>query len=96
MRCDLRVDRDERAHESSRIGPRSSAGRGGVIGPRWERYGNTPEFALEAGNVVTLELGIDDLEGRGYLGLEEMALVTDDGFEWLSTPQTELGLLPSA
>ncbi|MHC4908108.1 MAG: M24 family metallopeptidase [Planctomycetota bacterium] len=66
---------------------------GGVIGPRWERYGRTPEFALEAGNVVTLELGIDELDGRGYLGLEEMALVTDDGYEWLSTPQRELPLL---
>ena len=44
-------------------------------------------------NVMTLELGIDNVDGRGYLGLEEMVLVTDDGCEWLSTPQTSLPLL---
>ncbi|MBT8486491.1 MAG: aminopeptidase P family protein [Phycisphaerales bacterium] len=63
---------------------------GGVLGPRWERYGRTPYYPVEAGNVLTLELGVDNVEGRGYLGLEEMLLVTDDGIEWLSTPQTEL------
>jgi Xaa-Pro aminopeptidase len=66
---------------------------GGVLGPKWERYGNTPTYRLEPGNVVTLELGVDDVDGRGYLGLEEMALVTEDGFEWLSSPQRELWML---
>lgn len=45
---------------------------------------------VEAGNVFTLELGIDNLDGRGYLGLEEMVLVTGTGIEWLSDPQTRL------
>jgi Xaa-Pro aminopeptidase len=65
----------------------------GVLGPRWERYGRTPEYTCEPGNVFTLELGIDNLDGRGYLGLEEMVLVTDDGIEWLTTPQRTLPLL---
>ncbi|MHC5003924.1 MAG: M24 family metallopeptidase [Planctomycetota bacterium] len=68
----------------------------GVLGPRWPRYGRTPEYPLEAGNVLTLELGIENLDGRGYLGLEEMVLVTDDGIEWLSDPQTSLPLLGTA
>lgn len=65
----------------------------GVLGPRWERYGRTPYRPLEEGNVFTIELGIDDLDGRGYLGLEEMVLVTATGIEWLTRPQTTLPLL---
>jgi Xaa-Pro aminopeptidase len=65
----------------------------GVLGPRWERYGRTPFFPLEVGNVLTIELGVDNVDGRGYLGLEEMVLVTEGGAEWLSTPQVHLPLL---
>ncbi|MGD8395216.1 MAG: M24 family metallopeptidase [Candidatus Eiseniibacteriota bacterium] len=65
-----------------------------VLGPRWERYGRTPCMPVEPGNVFTLELGIEDVDGRGYLGLEEMVLVTADGCEWLTEPQTDLPLLP--
>lgn len=64
-----------------------------VLGPKWERYGRAPYNRLEAGNVFTLELGIDNLDGRGYLGLEEMIVVTPDGGEWLSDPQSELWIL---
>jgi Xaa-Pro aminopeptidase len=72
---------------------RSAHDGAGVLGPRWERYGRTPFYEVEEGNVFTLELGIDNLDGRGYLGLEEMVLVTRDGCEWLSQPQTTLPLL---
>lgn len=60
-----------------------------LLGPRWDRYGNTPYGMVEAGNVFTLELGTV-VPGRGYIGLEEDVLVTEDGIEWLSTPQREL------
>jgi Xaa-Pro aminopeptidase len=60
-----------------------------LLGPRWDRYGNTPMGRVEAGNVFTLELGTA-VPGRGYVGLEEDVLVTDHGLEWLSTPQREL------
>jgi Xaa-Pro aminopeptidase len=69
---------------------------GGVLGPKWERYGRTPLFRLEPGNVFTLELGIDNVDGRGYLGLEEMVFVTDCGAQWLTTPQVTLPLLESS
>jgi Xaa-Pro aminopeptidase len=65
---------------------------GGVLGPRWERYGRTPLFLVEQDQVFTLELGIQ-VPQRGYLGLEEMVIVSDSGCEWLSTPQTTLPLL---
>jgi Xaa-Pro aminopeptidase len=63
-----------------------------LLGPRWDRYGNTPYGVVEAGNVFTLELGTV-VPGRGYIGLEEDVLVTEDGIEWLSTPQRELWVL---
>ena len=66
---------------------------GGVLGPKWERYGDAPLRPLETGNVVTLELGIENVDGRGYIGLEEMLLVTETGCEYLTQPQTSLPLL---
>ncbi len=83
----------EHQHATGHHVGRAAHDGGGVLGPRWERYGRAPFAPLEAGNVVTLELGIDDVDGRGYLGLEEMVLVTDDGCSWLSTPQRELWIL---
>jgi Xaa-Pro dipeptidase len=67
---------------------------GAVLGPKWERYGRTTDYALEPGQVFTLELGVENVEGkRGYLGLEEMVVVTSKGIEWLSERQTTLPLL---
>ena len=72
---------------------RSAHDGGCVLGPQWRRYGRTPHYKVEPGNVFTLELGIDDVDGRGYLGLEEMVVVTKKGCEFLSRPQTALPLL---
>jgi len=63
-----------------------------LLGPRWDRYGQAPLGAVEAGNVFTLELGVFVPE-RGYLGLEEDVLVTAAGVEWLSKPQRKLWLV---
>ncbi len=63
-----------------------------LLGPRWDRYGQTPNGIVEAGNVFTLELGVA-VPDRGYVGLEEDVLVTDDGIEWLSTPQREIWIV---
>jgi Xaa-Pro aminopeptidase len=63
---------------------------GGVtLGPRWDRYGGTPYLPVEAGNVFAIELGAQ-VPGRGWIYLEENVLVTGDGPQWLSGPQTEL------
>lgn len=72
---------------------RSAHDGGTVLGPRWERYGRTPFYMAEPGNVFTLELGVDNVDGRGYLGLEEMVVVTANGCEFLSSPQKTLPLL---
>ena len=61
----------------------------GILGPKWERYGDTPNYLLEAGQVFTVEPGLN-VPGYGYIGLEEDVLVTTDGAEYLSKPQLEL------
>lgn len=63
-----------------------------LLGPRWDRYGDTPNGIVEEGNVFTLELGTL-VPGRGYVGLEEDVLVTASGIEWLSHPQREIWLV---
>jgi len=62
---------------------------GAILGPKWERYGTTPSIPIKTGEVYTLELGVIT-ENRGYLGLEEMVLVTETGVEWLTNRQLTL------
>ena len=62
---------------------------GSILGPRWERYGELPNKSIEANNVFALELGAM-VEGIGYIGIEETALVTADGAEYISTPQQSI------
>jgi Xaa-Pro aminopeptidase len=63
-----------------------------ILGPRWERYAGTCELPVEVGNIFTLELHVVVPE-RGIMSLEEDVLVTADGVEYLSTPQTALRLI---
>lgn len=61
----------------------------GILGPEWERYGDTPNRPLEAGHVYAVEPTLA-VPGYGFAGLEEDVLVTETGARYLSTPQTEL------
>jgi Xaa-Pro aminopeptidase len=67
---------------------------GTLLGPRWDRYGQTPYGMIEPGMVFTLECGVET--SCGYLGLEEEIVVEQDGARWLSPPQTELWLIRDA
>jgi len=62
---------------------------GGILGPEWERYGKTPNYLIEAGQVYTVEPSLV-LPGYGVIGLEEDVLITENGAEYLSNPQVEL------
>jgi Xaa-Pro aminopeptidase len=64
-----------------------------LLGPRWERYGETPYGLIEAGQVFTLELGV--MTEAGMVALEEDVIVTETGCEFLEEPQTHLWLAPS-
>ncbi|MBT3389948.1 MAG: aminopeptidase P family protein [Chloroflexi bacterium] len=65
---------------------------GVVLGPAWERYGDTPHQPIEVGHVYTIEPGLM-VEGYGYIGLEENVLVTQNGVEYFCPPQRELILI---
>jgi Xaa-Pro aminopeptidase len=67
---------------------------GAILGPRWERYGTTPFLPVEKNQVYTVELGVN-VAGRGYLGIEEMVLITEDGCAWLTKRQLTVPLLPT-
>ncbi len=62
---------------------------GAVLGPNWERYGNTTHIPLEEGNVFTLELELN-LPGIGCVGLEEDVAILNGETKFLSKRQTKL------
>jgi Xaa-Pro aminopeptidase len=62
---------------------------GALMGPAWERYGNSPLQPLEVDQVFTLEPSLT-VPGYGEMGIEEDVLVTPTGIEYLSEPQTKL------
>lgn len=68
---------------------------GGVLGPRWERYGQEPYAPVREGNIFTLEPSLW-LDGHGLVALEEDVVVTPDGARFLSRFPRELPILRRA
>ena len=67
---------------------------GGLLAPKWERYGNLPFMPVEAGQVYTLEPRLT-VEGFGVATIEEEVVVTGEGCRFLSRPQTKLWIVKS-
>ncbi len=65
-----------------------------ILGPTWEKYASKPLQPLEERMVFTLEPRLT-VPGRGVVTIEEMVVVTNQGAEWLSTPQKEIILISS-
>ncbi len=63
-----------------------------LMGPPWEKYADKPFRPLERNMVFTIEPRVT-VPGRGIVTIEEMVVVTEDGAEYLSHPQTELILI---
>jgi len=63
-----------------------------VLGPQWERYGESINGVIQEGNVFAIELGVS-VPGYGYIGCEENVVVTGSGADYLSTPQEALWLV---
>ena len=62
-----------------------------LLAPKWERYGNLPFMPLEEGQIFTIEPRL--YIPQGVVTIEEMVVITKDGAEWLSKPQTEIYLI---
>jgi Xaa-Pro aminopeptidase len=65
---------------------------GALLGPEWPRYGDSPRWPLEEGQVFTLELEAT-VPTIGHASLEEAVIITRDGARWLSVPQLTPALL---
>jgi Xaa-Pro aminopeptidase len=60
-----------------------------LLGPKWDKYAHKPFQRLEEGMVFTIEPRLT-VPGRGVVTIEEMVVVTNDGADWLTIPQTEI------
>lgn len=65
---------------------------GCLLGPTWERYGRIPYMQIEVGQVYTIEPRLT-VDGYGIATIEEEVVVTENGCEFLSNPQTEIYLI---
>ena len=65
---------------------------GALLGPLWEKYGDSPNQKLEVGQVFTIEPGLA-VKDYGYIGLEEDVVITDNGAEYFTEPQIDIVLV---
>ena len=83
---------EEYAHAlGHQVGTKAHDG-GVILGPLWERYGDTPKGIVEVGNVFTLELHVKT-KTYGVVSLEENIVITSRGCDFLVPPQDKFILI---
>jgi Xaa-Pro aminopeptidase len=65
---------------------------GALLGPLWEKYGDSPKQTLEVGQVYTIEPHLI-VAGYGCMGIEEDVIMTEQGAQYFTQPQREIVLL---
>jgi Xaa-Pro aminopeptidase len=65
---------------------------GGLLGPKWDRYGNLPNQSIEKNQLYTLEPRLI-IEDYGIATIEEIVTVTENGCEFLSPRQKDIYLV---
>ncbi len=65
---------------------------GGLLAPKWERYGDLPDIPIEKNQLYTIEPRLI-IKDYGVATVEEIVVITDDGCEFLSPRQKEIYLV---
>ncbi len=65
---------------------------GGLLAPKWERYGTLPDQEIEKDQLYTIEPRLT-IKGYGVATIEEIVVVTGDGCRFLSERQREIYLI---
>jgi Xaa-Pro aminopeptidase len=65
---------------------------GGLLAPKWERYGTLPDIPVEEKQLYTIEPRLK-IQDHGIATIEEIVVVTGKGCEFLSERQSEIYLV---
>jgi Xaa-Pro aminopeptidase len=65
---------------------------GGLLAPKWDRYGTLPDQVVEVNQVYTLEPRLT-IPGFGIATVEEIVVITENGCEFLSPRQEKIYLV---